>query len=86
MDYPDFINGLFELVGSVVVFVNIRRIKKDKKVRGVYWPVWAFYSVWGFWNLYYYPSLDQWYSLAAGILIVTGNTWWFLLALKYRKN
>ena len=84
--FNDTINGLFETSGAIVLFLNILKLLKDKKVRGVYWPVTLFFAIWGIWNLYYYPSLSQWLSFSGGILIVTMNLWWVFLALMYRKN
>jgi len=84
--FNDIGNAIFEFFGAIVVYINIYKIVKDKKVRGVFWPVWIFYSLWGFWNLYYYPSVDCWWSFTSGILLVISNTAWVTLAFKYRKN
>lgn len=82
----DLINALFEVGGAITIFMNIMKLYKDKKIRGVLWPIWVFYTLWGFWNIYYYPSLGQNLSFYAGIVLVSGNLWWCLLTLKYRKN
>jgi len=86
MEYNDLVNGLFELCGAFLLWVNVRKLHTDKQVRGVFWPVTAFFGVWGLWNLYYYPSLDQWFSFAAGIVLVTANIVWVWMAIRYRKN
>jgi hypothetical protein len=80
---PDLINGLFELAGVAFIFTSIRKLHQDKKVRGVSWAHVAYFSFWGIWNLFYYPSLGQWFSLAGGIGIVLANTVWLLLMLYY---
>ena len=73
---PDMINGLFEACGAMLLIANIQRLYVDKKLRGVsWWPV-LFFSVWGLWNLFYYPHLEQWFSFAGGIAIVTVNSIW----------
>lgn len=77
----DLINGGFELVGAWFCWVNVARLWRDRAISGVYWPAWAFWAVWGMWNLYYYPSLDQWASFAAGVVLVAGNVTWVSLAL-----
>ncbi len=82
----DIINGLFELFGSIVIWLSVTKILKDKKSRGISFYQVGFFNTWGFWNLYYYPSLDQWASFFAGLVLVAGNTVWFALILKYRKN
>jgi hypothetical protein len=77
------INGFFELVGSVFVWINVYKIYIDKEVKGMYWPLSIFFGVWGFWNLYYYPFLDQWVSFWAGIVMAGGNVAWVWLAYYY---
>ncbi len=79
----DVINGTFEIVGAVAIFFNVRQLWKDKEVKGVYWPSVFFFFSWGVWNLFYYPSLDQWFSLFGGILLAIGNVVWLLLLLKF---
>jgi hypothetical protein len=82
---PDLINGTFELGGGILCWLNVQRLRKDRRVQGVDWRVSAFFSAWGFWNLFYYPSLHQWASFAGGILLVLANTTWVALALWYRS-
>lgn len=82
----DFINGSFELIGGILCCLNVRRLLRDKQVKGVYWPAQAFFASWGFWNLAYYPSLHQWVSFAGGLLLVISNTTWVILAIYYRKR
>jgi hypothetical protein len=76
----DIINGLFELVGAFMTWRNYVQLRRDGEVRGVYWPVTAFFAAWGLWNLYYYPSLGQWFSFAAGVLLVGWNIAWAIKA------
>jgi hypothetical protein len=82
----DLINGLFELGGGLLIWLNVKRILKDKMVRGTNWNISGFFWAWGIWNIWYYPSLNQWLSFAGGLLIVLANTVWLALAIKYRKN
>lgn len=82
---PDMINGIFELFGALFLILNVLRIHKDKKLSGVHWMPTVFFTVWGMWNLYYYPSLDQWYSFYGGLLIATVNTVWLLQIFYYSE-
>jgi len=82
----DLINGAFEVCGGFLCWFNVRILLIDRVVKGVFWPVQAFFAVWGWWNLYYYPSLGQWYSFAGGIFLVAGNTVWVVLALKLKER
>ena len=86
MDWADATNATFELLGGVLNWKNVFRLLRDKQIRGVYWPAWACFAVWGWWNVFYYgPHLGQWLSWWAGLFIVTANTVWVLLAIKYRR-
>lgn len=82
----DLINGLFEAGGACCIWLNVRQLLRDKKVRGVFTPVTGFFWSWGLFNLFYYPSLDQWLSFSGGVLITLANSCWLILALRYRKN
>lgn len=76
MNWPDVINGCFELIGGLLICLSIRKLFHDKIVRGVSaWPV-TFFAMWGYWNLFFYPNLDQWFSFTGGLVIVTANTVW----------
>ena len=86
MKFTDLTNGLFELIGSIFLFVNVFRLWIDKKIRGLYWPFSIFFTLWGFWNLYYYPTIGQMFSFVGGIFMSVANLAWIYLAIKYRKN
>ncbi len=84
--YPDLINAAFEGLGTFFVYLNIRRIQRDKIVRGVDWRVMAFFTTWGFWNIFYYPHLGQWSSFVAGISLVIVNVMYLSLMLYYVRQ
>jgi hypothetical protein len=73
---PDQINGVFEGAAALFVIRNIRVLYKDKQVCGVSILSTGFFTSWGFWNLFYYPNLNQYWSLYGGILIVITNIIW----------
>jgi hypothetical protein len=81
----DLINGLFEAFGGIMIWLNVRRIIKDKQVRGMSSVTTWVFTAWGFWNLYFYPHLGQWLSFAGGLVIVSGNFAWCVLAWRYRN-
>ena len=85
MKSQDLINGMFEMLGGILCWLNVLSLLKDKQIKGVSYPVMTFYALWGYWNLYYYPYLNQWLSFTGGLFLVAGNTIWVILALKYRK-
>lgn len=82
----DVINSLFEVFGGLMVFNHCRIVWRDKAVAGVSIISTVFFTAWGFWNLYYYPSLGQWWSFIGGIAIVIMNVIWVALMLRYRKS
>lgn len=84
MSWADFVNALFEGWGAVAIFFNCVALYKAKQVRGVNMGSMAFFTSWGFWNLYYYPSLGQWMSFAAGMAIVALNCVWLSMAWRFR--
>lgn len=86
MMLPDIVNGLFEGLGALVLYQNVRAIRRDKEVKGIDWRVTLFFTAWGYWNLYYYPSLGQWFSFAGGLAICSMNCYWLSLAIKYRRS
>lgn len=84
--WADLTNGLFEGLGAVALYGNVRAIRRDKTVRGVDWKATVFFTAWGFWNLFYYPHLGQWLSFTGGCAIVAVNTAWLGLAWRYRER
>ena len=82
----DNINGMFEIVGGVFVFMNVCRLYHDKKVRGVSMIAVSFFMVWGFWNLVYYPTLDQWWSAIGASSVALMNVIWLGQMVYYTRK
>ena len=82
----DITNACFELLATPFILLSIRRLYREKVVRGVSWVHIAFFSLWGVWNLYYYPHLGQWYSFVGGIGIVIFNSIWVGMMIRYSKG
>lgn len=80
---PDIFNGLFEFIGGCFLCLNLKNLYRDKVLKGVAWQPTVFMSSWGVWNLYYYPSLNQWWSFWGGLWIVSVNTIWLTMILYY---
>lgn len=79
------VNGCFEGGGGLMLLLNVRRLRRDRRVQGVSIPVQAFWTGWGVWNLWFYPHLGQWVSFFGGISVVLGNAAWVALALWYER-
>ncbi len=83
---PDLLNATFEVVGAGFLLADCRALLRDRQLRGVYWPGRVFWASWGIWNVVYYPSIDQWLSFYAGLLVLAANTVWCALAWKFRTR
>lgn len=80
----DLVNGLFEAIGGLFVLNHCRAVLRDKAVAGVSILSTVVFAAWGVWNIYYYPSLGQWWSFAGGLVIVAANVLWVSLLIKYK--
>ena len=80
----DMVNGCFELFGGVFILNHCRVVLRDKAVAGVSIISTMFFTSWGGFNLYYYPSLNQWFSFWGGAALVWANIYWIYLLMKYR--
>jgi uncharacterized membrane protein YfcA len=86
MNWADVVNGGFEFLAGFMVLLHCRQLYKDKIVKGVNLPATIFFTSWGFWNLYYYPSLDQWFSFFGGLGIVSANSLWVGMMIYYKRK
>lgn len=82
----DHINAAFEFGAAGFIFWSCHKLYRDKFVSGIRVIQVAWFALWGFWNLVYYFQLKQYSSWIAGMLVVTANTLWVALAVRYRKN
>ncbi len=78
----DNVNAAFEVAGSLVVWLNVRQLLRDRKVAGVHWGVTGFYLFWGIFNLYFYGSLGYWWSFGGQVAMLSGNVAWLALVIK----
>jgi hypothetical protein len=86
VNIPDITNGVFELIGGAAVWANVFAIRKDKGYAGVRVPVMVFFSSWSLWNIYYYPHLGQYWSLAGGASIGLANLAFVCSMLYYGRK
>jgi ABC-type transport system involved in cytochrome c biogenesis permease subunit len=82
----DLINGMFEMVGALLLILNCRRLYLDKCVKGISIFPALFFTAWGFWNVFYYPALGQWFSFAGGLCIVIVNAVWLSMTMYYLRK
>jgi len=82
----DIINAIFELGGGILLLWNVIGLHKDKQIKGVRIIPTSFFMIWGYWNLYFYPSVNCWYSFVGGLIIVLMNTIWVSQMIYYRRK
>ena len=83
---PDYVNGTFELFGTLFILLSVRQLWLEKLVRGVsYWHI-GFFTAWGFWNLFYYPHLGQWWSFVGGMALVWANAIYLTQIIYYTRT
>jgi len=83
---PDQINGLFEFVGGILLCINCYNLYRYREIKGVSWFPVVFFTAWGYWNLYFYPSMNAWWSFYGGIFIVTVNTIWLIMLFMLKQG
>lgn len=86
MNAVDAINATFEGGGAVFLLLNVRRLLKDKSVKGVSLLTTTWWTTWGFWNVYYYRAVACSLSFYAGIAVVVVNALWLGLALHFARR
>lgn len=86
MTFGDLINAFYEGGASLAVLNHCRILNAQKKVNGLSIASTVFFTSWGFWNMYYYNSLGQTFSWAAGFAVCFANCYYVSLLLKYKDK
>lgn len=82
----DITNSAFEWIGSLMVWMNVRQILKDKSTAGINLYSTIFFVTWASWNVFYYYYISQWSSMIGAIPLALGDIVWLALMFKYRKK
>ena len=81
--WQDAVNASLEIVGGAMVCASIRRLVRDKRVRGIH-PSHVAYSVAsGIWFVYYYAHLDQLLSFWCALAYAAAVSTWAVLMVAY---
>lgn len=83
---PDLVNGLFEALGGLLMWLNVQALHKSKRVEGISWIPTGFFTLWGLWNCAFYPMIGQWWSFFGGLSIVVANSVWWAQLIYYRRQ
>lgn len=81
---PDALNAVFEFVGGLMLWGNVRRLYRDKQTKGVSLLPTAFFTSWGLWNLYFYPAVGAPLSFFGGAFLAVANLTWLGQMAFYR--
>lgn len=82
----DTINSLFEFAAGIVIWMNVAKLYRDQKVRGVVWPLGGFFAVAGLWSVGFLVSLGQTTSAVGAGFCALGNCTWTALAFCWRSR
>ena len=85
-NFADLSNATFEGIGSLFILKSVKRLYRDKLVRGIAWQQVGFWSAWGWWNLYYYWAINSPLSWRAGVLCTSVNTIYLSLLIYYTRQ
>lgn len=85
MTTHDLINACFEGGGAIFLCLNVRRLLKDKSVKGVSLLTTSWWTAWGFWNVYFYAAVSCAASFWAGIAVLAVQAVWVVLALHFAR-
>lgn len=86
MTFHDAINAMFEGGGALFLLLNVRRLLRDRSVKGVSLITTSWWTLWGFWNVYFYSAVQTPASFWAGIAVVIVNALWLGLAVYFARK
>jgi hypothetical protein len=84
MNWPDAVNGGFEILGAPFVLLSLIKLLRERDASGVSLVTLLFFSSWGFWNLFFYSHLGQWWSVCGSVTSTLANTAWAIAVFYYR--
>lgn len=86
MSWPDMVNAGFEAGAGLAVLAHCARLYQHKEARGLSIPAVVFFTGWGVWNMYHYPHLGQFWSLAGGIFVTLANAIYLAMLVAYSRH
>ena len=82
----DSVNALLQLGICTVLLFDLRAVVQHREVRGAHWASRAFFIGNGIWNLVFWTHLEQWWSVAMGLLVIAVNTAWVVCYVRCRRR
>ena len=82
----DLIHGTFGIAITIFTILNIIKLYKDKKVRGVSILFPIYLCIFNTWNIFYLFNLHQILASISGILVLIVNSIWLGQMIYYLKK
>ena len=82
----DQINACLELAGAIFLVPTLIEAYNKKRIVGVHYITPIFFSLWGLWNIFYYPSLNQYWSASAACIMLSVNIIWLVMVFRYKEK
>lgn len=79
----DMMMGLIQVTSAGFLGVSVLQLFRKKYVSGVSAVTVSFWVAWGLWDLYYFPSLHQWWAFGGGVVVTMMNALYVSLILLY---
>ena len=79
----DQFNSLFPFAACAAHFLNIRKLLRDKQVKGVHWAAPLITYPGQLSGVYFMYTLQQWYTMAAGATFFTLSFTWYSMMIYY---
>lgn len=79
-------NAAFEAGAGLAVLAHCWKLHDHRKARGLSIPAVLFFTLWGGWNMYYYPHLGQFWSLAGGIFVTLANLIYIAMLVTHSRH
>ena len=79
----DIINSGLVFIAGAFILISVKKLYKDKIVKGVSWAHVGFFTLYGLWHIYFFSSLEQWWSVVGGTCTTIANTIWLAQLVYY---
>lgn len=81
--WQDVVNSGLELLAVLAVATSMRKLARDRRIRGISTSHISYALLSACWFVYYYAHLDQWWSFAAALLYWLATGAWVTMMLYY---
>lgn len=82
---PDYTQAAWEAGSALLQLLNVRAVRRAKKIEGIHWLPTAYYFFWGVYNIWFYVALALPWAFYASLGITAVNLTW-LAHVWYYKN